>query len=54
MLSDGSQVNRGEAWNTVLFPHIPFVSWGENPVYTWPLPDSVDTVLEIELKEKAE
>ena len=54
MLADGSQVNRGEAWNTVLFPHIPFVNWGEDPVFTWPLPDRTDTVLDIELKEKPE
>jgi hypothetical protein len=50
-LSDGSEVRRGEAWNTALYPDIAFVSFGEDPVFTYPLPDKIDTVLKIELKE---
>lgn len=48
-LSDGRPVNREEAWNTVLFRDAAFVSFGDNPVYTYPLPDSTDTVLKITL-----
>mgnify|MGYP003323267259 CR=1 FL=1 len=43
-------MNRGEAWNTVLFTDSAFVSFGENPVFTYPLPDKKDTVLKIKLK----
>lgn len=49
-LSDGSEMNRGEAWNTTLYKDAAFVSFGENPVYTYPLPDQTDTVLQIKLK----
>lgn len=49
-LSDGSEVNRGEAWNSAPYPDMAFVSFGENPVYTYPLPDDVDTVLRIQMK----
>ncbi len=49
-LADGSEVNRGEAWNTVLYPDIAFVSFGEDPVFTYPLPDEKDTVLKIRIK----
>lgn len=48
-LATGSEVKRGEAWNTVLYNDVAFVSFGDNPVYTYPLPDEVDTVLAIEL-----
>lgn len=49
-LVDGSEVKRGEAWNTALYQDVAFVSFGENPVFTYPLPDKKDTVLKIELK----
>ena len=49
-LADGSEVRRGEAWSTALYPDIAFVSFGEDPVFTYPLPDEKDTVLKIELK----
>lgn len=45
-------MNRGEAWNTVQFQESAFVSFGENPVFTYPLPDQTDTVLKIVLKKK--
>lgn len=51
-LADGSEMNRGEAWNTVQFQESAFVSFGENPVFTYPLPDQTDTVLKIVLKKK--
>ena len=44
-LADGSEVNRGEAWNTVLYPDVAFVSFGDDPVFTYPLPDEKDMVL---------
>lgn len=46
-LADGSEVRRGEAWNTVTFSGTAFVSFGEDPVFTYPLPDKRDTVLKI-------
>ena len=50
-LADGSNVNRGEAWNTALYPDVAFVSLGDNPVFTYPLPEERDTVLKICLKQ---
>ncbi|MDD3361298.1 MAG: alpha-L-fucosidase [Hespellia sp.] len=49
-VSDGSEVRRGEAWNTALYPDTAFVTFGDDPVFTYPLPDAVDTVLKLELK----
>lgn len=51
LLRDGSEVRRGEAWNTALYPDVAFISLGEDPVFSYPLPDAVDTVLRIKLKE---
>ena len=50
-LSSGAQVQRGEAWNTAMYSDTPFVALGENPVFSYPLPDEIDTVLKIELKK---
>ena len=49
-LADGSEVKRGEAWNTALYTDVAFVSFGEDPVFTYPLPDERDTVLKIQLR----
>ena len=49
-VENGSEMKRGEAWNTVLYNDVAFVSFGENPVFTYPLPDQMDTVLKIILK----
>ena len=49
-LADGSEVKRGEAWNTALYTDVAFVSVGEDPVFTYPLPDERDTVLKIQLR----
>lgn len=43
-------MKRGEAWNTALYKDVAFVSFGEDPVFTYPLPDERDTVLKIQLK----
>lgn len=53
-LADGTEVRRGEAWNTALYHDMAFISFGEDPVFTYPLPDEHDTVLKIQLKEKEE
>ena len=49
-VSDGTQVKRGEEWNTALYTDVAFVSFGDNPVFTYPLPDEKDTVLKIVMK----
>mgnify|MGYP003371994256 FL=1 len=46
-VSDGSEMMRGEAWNTALYQDVAFVSFGDDPVFTYPLPDKLDTVLKI-------
>ncbi|MGN0329926.1 MAG: alpha-L-fucosidase [Kineothrix sp.] len=51
-LADGTEMNRGEAWNTALYDDVAFVSFGENPVFTYPLPDKTDTVLKVVLKNE--
>lgn len=51
-LADGSEVKRGEAWNTALYTDVAFVSFGDDPVFTYPLPDEKDTVLKIQLKKQ--
>lgn len=50
-LADGSEVVRGEAWNTAMYTDVAFVSLGENPVFSYPLPDEIDTVLKIVLNK---
>ena len=39
---------RGESWVTSAYENLAFVSFGTVPQYTYPLPDPIDTVLEIE------
>lgn len=51
-LADGSEVNREKAWDTVLYLDVAFVSFGDNPVFTYPLPDEKDTVLKIRLRQE--
>lgn len=50
LLADGRAVQRGESWVTSEYKTIPFVTLGELPHYSYPLPDTTDTVLEITLK----
>ena len=47
-LADGGEVVRGESWVTSAYENLAFVSFGTVPQYTYPLPDTIDTVLEIE------
>lgn len=51
-LADGSEVLRGESWITNAYNGIPFVCLGAIPHFSYPLPDPIDTVLEITLKEE--
>lgn len=52
LLSTGAELRRGEAWNSVLYPETAFVSFGSNPVFTYPLPDETNTVLKLALIKK--
>lgn len=52
-LADGSEVQQGESWITSAYSHIPFISFGELAHFSYPLPNPVDTVLEITLREDA-
>lgn len=49
-VADGSEMARGEAWNTAAYTSTAFVSFGEDPVFTYPLPDEKDTVLKLKLR----
>ena len=53
LLRDGSEVRRGESWVTSAYESIPFVTLGAVPHFTYFLPDEIDTVLEITLREDA-
>lgn len=50
LLRDGRELALTDSWVVQAFEGIPFVALGEDPVFTYPLPDPVDTVLEIELR----
>ncbi len=52
LLSTGAELRRGEAWNSVLYPETAFVSFGNNPVFTYRLPDETDTVLKLTVTEE--
>lgn len=49
-LKDGTEVKRGEAFNTGEFNDVVFLSFGEEPANTYKIPDRKDTVIKIELK----
>lgn len=50
-LADGGEVVRGESWVTNAYENLAFVTFGTIPQYTYPLPNPIDTVLEIEYNE---
>lgn len=50
-LKDGSAVNPGDSFITAAYEGTLFVSFGDLPFATYPLPDPVDTVLKIVLKD---
>ena len=47
LLSDGSELKIADTWMVNNYPDIVFADLGEDPI----LPDPVDTVLEVTLKE---
>jgi alpha-L-fucosidase len=49
LLATGETLQRADLWLTDPFPSTYFVSFGENPAFTYSLPDEDDTVLAIEL-----
>lgn len=49
-LADGSEIRRGETWNTAQFKRTAFLTFGEEASFTYPLPDKTDTVLKLVLK----
>lgn len=49
---DGSEVRISNSWTTLAFPNICFAEYGEIGAYTYPLPDAIDSVIKIELKEE--
>lgn len=51
LLSDGTEVRRGESWVTAAYDNIPFATLGDIPHFTYLLPDKADTVIEITMKE---
>ena len=52
LLHDASELYVGDSFVTKAYEGILFVSFGEIPFYTYPLPDQTDTVIKIVLKEK--
>ena len=49
LLSDGTALESLKEWNTYEYPDDLFVNFGETGYFTYPLPDGIDTVVEIEL-----
>lgn len=50
LLCDGSEVRSGDSFVTKEYAGTLFISFGEVPFYTYPLPDEIDTVVKIVLK----
>lgn len=51
LLSDGSEIKFLNAWNTKAFPNDLFINFGPVDSFTYPIPDEIDTVVEIELND---
>jgi len=49
---DDSEVRISNSWTTLAFQNVCFAQYGEIGAYTYPLPDAVDSVIKIELKEE--
>ena len=50
-LSSGAELASDGAWTTAYYSDLMFISYGANPSFTYQLPDPVDTVIKITLKE---
>lgn len=53
-LHDGSEVSISSSFTTLAYEDICFAQYGEVPHFTYPLPDEIDSVIKIELKELAD
>lgn len=53
LLSEGSPLERTDSWITEAYPDTAFVSFGGVAHFTYPLPDAIDTVLELSFAEAA-
>lgn len=51
LLRDSSELRRGDSFVTKSYEGTLFVSFGDIPFYTYPLPDKIDTVIKIVLKK---
>lgn len=49
LLSEGSEMKLIDTWNIKEFPDYAFINFGPNDVFTYPIPDDIDTVVEFEL-----
>jgi alpha-L-fucosidase len=49
LLSDGSEILISKPWNATEYPNDLFCNFGTPEHNTYPLPDEIDTVLELEL-----
>lgn len=49
LLSDGSEIKLIDTWNIKEYPDYAFINFGPNSVFTYPLPDDIDTVVEFEI-----
>ena len=49
---DGSELRVSNSWTTLAFQNVCFAQYGEIGAYTYPLPDAIDSVIKIELKEE--
>jgi alpha-L-fucosidase len=52
LLADGAEVFLSRPWNTAQYPKDAFFNFAKPEVYTYPLPDGRDTVVELELFEE--
>ncbi len=50
LVLDGSEINFLDAWNTKVSPDDLFINFGPIDAHTYPLPDEIDTVVELELE----
>lgn len=49
LLADGSEIKFCTGWNTKEFENDLFINFGPVDTATYPLPDDIDTVVELEL-----
>lgn len=52
LLADGTELVMSRPWNATMFPNDEFVNFASPVHFSFTLPDEVDTVLELELKDE--